>query len=136
MRARLREGFAQFFAKLKDHALEWAVTAALVTVIPPMLAIEEQFVAWFNSLFPPTWWYRAFLVLIVVMWWRWIRWEWNRPRLRPHPESGTYIDIKTGTHYCTKCRKEGHPVALRESKTAWRCFGCDSFYPKLRGSSD
>lgn len=127
MRAHLRA----ILESLKQHALEWAVTAALATLLPPMLALEEQFLTWIRQEHP-TWEFRAWIVLIVAIWWVWIRWEWHRPRLRFDPESGAYINRKDGFHYCTQCRKEGHLVALREAKTAWRCFGCGAFYPKLK----
>ncbi|MDQ3562841.1 MAG: hypothetical protein M3436_01450 [Pseudomonadota bacterium] len=135
MRARLREGFAQFFAKLKDRALEWAATATLASILSAVFLVEDFLVSWVVTV-DSIWIVRAFIALLAAYFGLALWLIWTVPRPQFDELSGTYIDRHTGLHYCTQCRKEGHRVELRKSKTGWRCFGCGTYYPKLRDSSE
>lgn len=46
MRARLREVLAQFFAKLKDRALEWAATAIFASTLSAVSVMKDFLASW------------------------------------------------------------------------------------------
>lgn len=42
--------------------------------------------------------------------------------------TGTYIDPKTGIHFCTKCLSADKRSPLRNGNHGWRCMVCNADY--------
>lgn len=52
-----------------------------------------------------------------------------RPCLRFDKKLGVFKDIKTGLHYCTRCKVEKKiKTPLQESEVGWYCVVCQRLY--------
>ena len=42
--------------------------------------------------------------------------------------TGTYTDLSTGDHYCTRCFSENKRSPLKDEVRGWHCMVCDTDY--------
>lgn len=55
---------------------------------------------------------------------------WFIPSLIFDEKTNTYIDIKTGKHFCVSCKhSQNKKVPLGEIRNGWKCACCKKYFP-------